>query len=282
MRDVIALRAVALGVVADEPELVSDAGGQRADLAKAIAVVEAKVRVHVDGPLPPESEFSLSPPPSMTRLELAASKLRSGEQTVTIRLTGKLPPAPRNLALSLSILLPKGQGAIVPCAPQPLTITLAGPAPVRLVVSNGHQVLVRLNTTVADNAEAISLSVIPILTHVEPSQCDESLRATLASPDGRLQPTAATALRLFVPQQIQLQMPRRSDVPFFTDSVLSGYVEFRSSPVTPAIVGSRYPIDITVIAPFKRLLFLFAMTLSPLAALILFAWLFAKFRQSDS
>lgn len=252
------------------------------DLAKAIAVMEAKIRVRVDGPLPPDSEFSLTTPPSMTRLELASTKLRSGEQTVTIRLTGKLPPAPRNLALSLSIVLPKGQGAIVPCASQPLTITLAGPAPVRLVVSNGHQVLVRLNTTVADNAEAISLSVIPVLTDVKSSQCDESLRATLASPDGRLQPTAATALRLFVPQQIQLQMPRRSDMPFFTDSVLSGYVEFRSSPVTPAIVGSRYPVDVTVIAPFKRLLFLFAMTLSPLAALILFAWLFAKFRQSDS
>ena len=34
MRDVVALRAVALGVVADEPELVGDTGGQRADLGE--------------------------------------------------------------------------------------------------------------------------------------------------------------------------------------------------------------------------------------------------------
>ena len=34
MRDVIALRADALGVVADEPELVGDAGGQRAEFGE--------------------------------------------------------------------------------------------------------------------------------------------------------------------------------------------------------------------------------------------------------
>ena len=252
------------------------------DLAKAISVMEAKVRVRVDGPLPPESEFALSAPSSLARLEFSPTKLRSGEQIVTIRLTGMLPPAARHLALSLPIVLPKGQGAIVPSASQPLAITLAGPAPVQLVVSNGHQVLSRLNTTVADNADAINISMIPVLTRYELSQNDESLRATLVSPDGRLQPTAATSLRLFVSQQVQLQMPRRSVVPFFTDSVLSGYVELSSSPVTSAIVGSRYPVDVTVTAPFKRLLFLFAMTLSPLAALILFVWLLAKFRQSDS
>ena len=34
VRDVVALRAVALGVVADEPELVGDAGGQRAEFGE--------------------------------------------------------------------------------------------------------------------------------------------------------------------------------------------------------------------------------------------------------
>ena len=252
------------------------------DLAKAISVVEAKVRVRVDGPLPPESEFSLEAPPSVARLELSPTKLHSGEQIVTIRFMGRLPPAPRPLALSLPLLTPKGQGAIIPSAPQPLAITLVGPAPVQLVISDGHRVLSRLKTTVADNAEAIHKSVIPRLSRDESSHNQESLRATLVSPDGRLQPTAATSLRLFVPQLVQLQMPRRSDVPFFTDSVLSGFVELRSSPVTSAIVGSRYPVDVTVTAPFKRLLFLFAMTLSPLAALSLFAWLLAKFRDSSS
>ena len=250
------------------------------DLLDATSVADVQVRVRVEGPLPPGSKLTLTAPPIVSKLEIQPHTLRSGEQTVTVRVVGRLPVTPQTL--SLVIVPPQARGAIVPTVTQPLKVTLASPAPVQLMFSNGREVLRRLRAKAADNADAIELSVIPVLSELGPFRQIESLHAALLPSDGQLQPLDTAPLQLFKTHQVRLRMSHRPDLPFFTDSVWSGELELRPSRSTPAIVGSRYPVDVTVEAPFRRLFFLFVIVLSPLIFCLITARMFMKFRQPQN
>jgi hypothetical protein len=52
-------------------------------------------------------------------------------------------------------------------------------------------------------------------------------------------------------------------------------------PDTPAVIGSRYPTELTIQAPFKRLAFRLALAVSCLLAFFVLARMYTRLRQSD-
>lgn len=258
----------------------TDASASWIDLKNAIAIADTTIEFNVDGPIPPQSEFTVVVPPSISRLEFVPPTLHSGRQSIKARIFGRFSAAPDRLSLSLTIVPPTAKGAVLFSAPQPLLVTILPPKPVRLLAVDGSRVVTRLATSIPDNVNQGVLRINPALANWPANQVDKSIRVSPQSKSPAFQLASHQVLQLNSIQTIQFKTPPESRRPFFSDTKVTGTVDLVSQVATPAISGSRYPVEITIRAPFKRLLFWTAITLSPIVALFLIGWLWMKFRQA--
>jgi Mg-chelatase subunit ChlD len=251
--------------------------GRWVSLAEGVASFTALVDVTVQGPLTHGTVFTLVAAHPVRKVNVSPNTLRSGRQTLTIRLEAVVKPGPSRTPLVFRVRPPAPQGGVSVRVEGPLRMTVAGPAPVRLaLLVNGRQQS-KVELTVADGQAAeMALTARAVLAGVPPAvaagvrySLNTGGHLALSGDAPELAPGKTVVVRL---------SPTVEPSPwFFRDARLVGEIRVEAS--SPAVTGSTQKIVVRVQSPFKRLAFYLTLGLGGVAAAALLLGLFLKLSQ---
>jgi len=111
------------------------------DLVTGLVTVPVKLNVTIDGLLSPGAVLGLAPCADVVKVEGVPVAVRSGSQTVQIRLTGKATSAGRRLTWPLNLLPPPPAYGIRYETPPTVFVTFTTPPPVQAVLGDEKGVL---------------------------------------------------------------------------------------------------------------------------------------------
>lgn len=242
------------------------------DLVNGIATVNADVLFDIDGPMLPDTRLLLVCPSSVRSVAAQPSVVRSGTQMVKLTLTAVLPPAPRTESLSIQIQPPTATGSVQFARPNPLSVSVRGPAPVQVALLNSNGT--SPSVTVRDRSAPVVLAGMPVLLTASDPALSNGVSALIRGKPllgerthGPLPLNSAAVLPL------HLEHP---DASFFFDSVIQQDIEVLPYQLSPALIGSRQPCVVTFEAPFKRVLFYTASALAATVVLFLLIRIFLR------
>ena len=137
--------------------------------------------------------------------------------------------------------------------------------------------------TKRDNEPTASLRVVPVIADVTDSQAADGLVAQLECDAAA--GLAAGPLPLFAPSEIVFNPARPADAVlrrFFFDSRADFELRILPSPSSPAVVGSLQRLAVISEAPFKRLAFYLAGTLSGVFVVFVLFRLYSRLTTVDT
>jgi hypothetical protein len=251
------------------------------DLRRGLAVIEATTKIHVKGPIPPGTAITLLARSGVTRLRCEPKSLHTGTQPVLLKLVAPIQPTPRKNKLEFAIVPPPQVGAVQFQSHDPISLSFVGPSPVRLVAANRGTILQQVNGRCPDNARTVSISFEPRIVGSATPDAAASLQARALSPDSSFGIASGTLGPVNTPRALVLSVPSDRHISFFRDTLIKGWVQLTPDPDSPAVIGSRYPTELTIQAPFKRLAFRLALAVSSLLAFFVLARMYTRLRHSE-
>jgi len=111
------------------------------DLVAGLVTVPVKLTVTIDGMLSPGAVLGLAPCGDVVKVDGVPVAVRSGSQTVEIRLTGRAASAGRRVTWSCQLLPPPPAYGIRYSTPPPVFVVFTAPQPVQVVLSDEKGVL---------------------------------------------------------------------------------------------------------------------------------------------
>ncbi len=240
------------------------------DVAQGLATIEADCPIEVQGPIPAGTQVNLLAPSVVAEIECLPSVLRTGQQSVRLKLVAKVQSPQRALRLNVSLVPPSQKGAVSFRCDKPVVIECAPPPPLRLVTQAWGGSLQALRAVCDDNQDRAHFEIIPRLIGAPvPMSGDCAFTACLRCGDRSLQlEPQSVGGPLNRPLQFDVTLPSTGSSNFFHDSVVNGTVDLAPAVASPAVMGSRYPTQIVIRAPFKRLALRLAIGLSSLLAVV--------------
>ncbi|MCA9076493.1 MAG: VWA domain-containing protein [Planctomycetaceae bacterium] len=250
------------------------------NLATCTARFSADVEFEVRGPMTPGERIMLVGPPEVAAFEFSPEILHTGSQTVRFTIDVRLAPHPRQTTLSFAIKPPPPQGGVRFGNPRPIRLQVQGPPAVSLAAAVGNQLPAQLTTAIADNVTSASLNFTPILNGAA-ADIAQGMSADVSASGSGIATSSAAITPLFTNTQTEIRITPPASRPFFRDVLVEGQVLLRTDPPTAAVQPVSYPLEIAVRAPFKRLAFLLAVSLSGLLTFLLLTRLYVKLRSTD-
>ncbi len=251
------------------------------DLVQGLAAVEAEIEFRVDGPLTPGTSVTVQCPPSVRQIRLTPARLRPGVQTVKFVMLAILPAAPARKSLVFSIIPPSPQGAVRFDAPDPVEIIVTGPAPLQLVLTEGERIPSAFDVVLPDDATSASIRVVPTILSLKKAGAARGLMAVATSADP-IDLEGPPRIPLFTPTKLPIRPAHTVRRSFFSDTFVQGELAVLPSPASDAVRGSKHPLLLRIEAPFKRLLFYLAASLSAILAAFFLFRLYVRLRTVDS
>jgi uncharacterized protein YegL len=237
------------------------------DLVQGLATFDTQVTFEVTGPIPPGTKLVLVCPPAIRTIQVQPAVLQSGTQDVQLTIQARFPAAPNAAQFDLQVQPPFASRTVRFIAPPPLRLRVMGPAPVQLALLQADGANPRV--IVRDRAAPVLLSGVPVLLGCDSADLSSGLAAVVQSgptiPVQRSEPVP-----IGTPLALPLRLPEL-ETSFFFDTSVEDTIEVLPSPASPALVGSRQRYVVTVEAPFKRLCFYLAVTLSAFLLIALLA-----------
>ena len=114
---------------------------QWADLTTGLVTVPIKLDIICDGIIAPQTVFGLVPCKDVVKVEGIPITVRSGQQTIAITLTGKVPSAGSLVKWQLQLKPPPPSYGIRYIEPPPATVSFVAPGPLQVVLSKGGKIL---------------------------------------------------------------------------------------------------------------------------------------------
>jgi hypothetical protein len=111
------------------------------DLVAGLVTVPVKLNVTIDGLLSPGAVLGLAPCGDVVKVEGVPATVRSGSQTVEIRLTGKATSAGRRVTWSCQLLPPPPAYGIRYSTPPPVFVVFTAPQAVQVVLTNKRGIM---------------------------------------------------------------------------------------------------------------------------------------------
>ena len=115
---------------------------QWADLTAGLVTVPIKLDVICDGLIAPKTVFGLVPCKDIVKVEGIPISVRSGQQTIAITLTGKVPSAGSLVQWQLQLKPPPPSYGIRYIEPPPVTVSFVAPGPLQVILSKGDRILI--------------------------------------------------------------------------------------------------------------------------------------------
>ncbi len=253
---------------------------QWVNLATCTARLSADVEFEVRGPMTPGERIMLVGPPEVSAFEFSPEILHTGSQTVRFTIDVRVAPHPRQTTLSFAIEPPPPQGGVRFAKPQPIRLQVEGPPAVSLAAAIGNQLPSQLTTAIADNVSSASLNFTPIVNGAA-ADVAQGLQADVSASGTGIATSSTAITPLFTDTNAVIHVTPPAPRPFFRDVLVDGHVLLRTDPPTAAVQPVQYPLQIAVRAPFKRLAFLLAVSLSVLLTVIMLMRLYLKLRSTD-
>jgi len=233
------------------------------DLVAGMITVPVKLNVTIDGLLTPGAVLGLAPCGDVVKVEGVPVIVRSGSQTVEIRLTGRAAGAGRRMTWPLKLLPPPPAYGIRYSTPATVFVSFTTPQPVQVVLCDEKGILLAHDFRAGD-----------------PTQCVPGSGA-LQLVGGRLAPSAAANLRVrgllqnpldgtgfstAAPGQSVSWSMRPADpassVRWWRDVHVDGALILMPENGAPGIVqGSMIPMTLTYEAIYKKVIFALAVGL---------------------
>jgi hypothetical protein len=148
------------------------------DLVAGLVTVPVKLLVTIEGMLAPGAVLSLAPGGDVVKVEGVPVTVRSGSQTVEIRLTGRATSAGRRITWPLKLLPPPPAYGINYSTPATVFVSFTTPPPVQVVLYDEKGVLLAHDYRAGDPTQSVPAA------------------ASLQLVGGRLAPSAAANLRV--------------------------------------------------------------------------------------
>jgi hypothetical protein len=114
---------------------------QWADLTIGLVTIPIKLDVICDGLIAPNTVFGLVPCKDIVKVEGIPITVRSGQQTIAITLTGKVPSAGSLVKWQLQLKPPPPSYGIRYIEPPPVTVSFVAPGPLQVILSKGGRIL---------------------------------------------------------------------------------------------------------------------------------------------
>jgi hypothetical protein len=113
-----------------------------ADLTAGLVTVPIKLDIICDGLIAPKTVFGLVPCKDIVKVEGIPITVRSGQQSIAITLTGKVPSAGSPVKWQLQLKPPPPSYGIRYIEPPPVTVSFIAPGPLQVVLSKGGRILI--------------------------------------------------------------------------------------------------------------------------------------------
>ncbi|GEM_PF-4444126 len=237
------------------------------DVVQGVAIFDADVEFKVDGPLQADAHIGVQCPPGVRNIQFHPTKIATGTQIVRLTVECELPPAPTKRLLNFPVLPPRTPNTIQIAAPAPIKLKIVGPAPLQLVLCQGGRLQQALQAVACDKSEPATLCVTPVLVGLADGARADGLNAKIVC-GPLVQLGGAPVLGVNQAGDLAPKTAAATSTSFFLDSVVEEELTVTSATPTAAVLGSKQRIVLRIEAPFKRLFFYLAASLS--AVLVLF------------
>lgn len=223
------------------------------DLVEGVANVGAEIRLNVEGPVADGSTIAVAGPPGIRSMRLSPDTVRRGKQVVELEMDAALTPS-RTSAFSFE-LTARSDGAIDLRSEGPFTLSVAGPEPVRLILSyDGRKNSRPLEAELPPGQSQGTVSTIAAIIGDSGEASVPDIECVLGAA-GDVELGQQGRLQLFQETTITLIAVDDEDLTsFFKDVNLEGEVTISPNRPCAAIVGSTNPVRLRRTAPFKKVL----------------------------
>jgi len=114
---------------------------QWVDLTAGLVAVPVKLDIKFDGTMAPRTVLGLIPCKDIVKVEGIPITVQSGQQTISITLTGKVDSAGSLVKWPLQLKPPPPSYGIRYIEPPPVTVSFVAPGPLQVVLSKGGKIL---------------------------------------------------------------------------------------------------------------------------------------------
>ena len=245
------------------------------DLTAGLVTVPVKLNVTIDGLLSPGAVLGLAPCGDVVKVEGVPVAIRSGSQTVEIRLTGKVTSAGRRVTWSCQLLPPPPTYGIRYSTPPPVFVVFTAPQPIQVVLSDEKGVLLAGDYPGGDPTQGVlgAGTLHLVGGRFAPSAAQNlRVRGSLQNPlDGNGFSVASPGQR--VAWSMRPADPSSSSR-WWHDVQVKGILTLLPENGAPDIVqGSAIPMTLTYEAIYKKVVFALAVGLGLVAIGTIVFWL---------
>lgn len=122
-------------------QIISVGEPQWSDLTLGLVTMPVKLGILVDGPMAPRTVLDLVPCKDIVSIDGTPVPIRSGRQTVSLKLTGRVKTPESVVRWNVALQPPPPLYGIRYTEPQPVTVSFIAPGPVQVVLTDGKKVL---------------------------------------------------------------------------------------------------------------------------------------------
>ena len=245
------------------------------DLTAGLVTVPVKLNVTIDGMLSPGAVLGLAPCGDVMKVEGVPAAVRSGSQTVEIRLTGKATSAGRRVTWSCQLLPPPPAYGIRYSTPPPVFVVFTAPQPVQVVLGDEKGVLLAGDYAGGDPTQSVlGAGTLQLVGGRFTSSATQNLRVRGSlrnSLDGNGFSAASPGQRVAWSMR---PVDPANCIRWWRDVQVKGNLFLLPENAAPGIVqGSAIPMTLTYEAFYKKVVFALAAGLGLVAIGTIVFWL---------
>lgn len=237
-------------------EVIAKAGppvrGRWIDVGRELALFEFPISVVVRGPTT-DSSFTIVAPPNVFGIDIKPSTLRSGEQSILVRMEAR-SDASVPAVIQLDIVPPPATDVVQYTVPHPLDVRIIGPPPVQLVLVDGQELANGLRIDIPDTMDTYEDVLTTALLGADEGVTASGIRAKLTG-TANLPFTIGSSSQIGETVPYSFRIPADHNQNFWLDSRYEVDVKVETDRPVQSIVGSNAVIQLVIPAPFKRWLF---------------------------
>ena len=251
------------------------------NLTQGTARFQVETEFDVQGQIAPQSQINLVTTGSVINVDTKPATLQKGIQRVTLDVTAVLPQGPKTQTIESQVVPPASDGVIQYQVGLPLHYTVTGPQALQLGVAFRGRPVGELRTSIADNDTEARVQFEPVVLGMKPSALVDDLDVRIAAQNDPLKFASLGPYRVFRRCQLAVPVSVSATRSFFHDTVLAASIDVEPFHGNTAVQGSTVPLVVVVAAPFKRLLWQLALTLSTILAAVVIARMYLTLRRSN-
>jgi len=217
-----------------------------------IATTLVDIRVHLPGPVPSNTKLHVAAQAPVWRVDLRPETLRSGENTVRLRLAADLQSCPEKNPIRLELKPVHDGTSGIEFRGTSLDLRLPGPPPVRLVhIDDRGRPATSIDAVASDCQTELSLVIHPAIVGLAPSASVGNMAACFRTATGQSS-VPKGVLPLNRATNVTLPLPNRKAPSWIWDEMQNIPLLLETTPATPSVVPAPLEVRVLREAPIRR------------------------------